>query len=523
MKQQSNGQLGDWSAKCAQAKPVEVSKKNQCLELFRQGHGYRKAARVLELGPYTVRDWYRRFKVGDESWAARDGWKFFQSPEARDLIHYRHEIETFISCRGTDPARDGSVIGAKRSFRRGKDQVAGGAEHAAAIPLYSADGARERILAGGLRKKKEIDAVRALVDAGRSIKDACRISGIPRSAYYRALKPSAKAESDAELVRLMCDIENDRHISSTYGIERLTGEVNNRLMKAEPELIAKILRFGDRVNHKRVHRLMKEHGIHSRIRRRKHPDNYYKEVKEMLKKNRAPNILKRDFTAEMPMRKLTTDVTYIPCSDQKFVYLSPLFDLFNHEITSYAISTVNSEEFVKRMLTALPPVMLRNVLLHNDQGSVYWSKGWVKLCETLQIVRSMSRRGNCWDNALSENFFSGMKADLGLTKRGYKKLLTTKEIKDLINDYIPWYNNGRIQKKLNYLSPVQYREAFLERAIPVIGAGTVNDSDTKRVLSGGAAGARLGPTARPFGDGAPPPLLQAASHPLDAPLTGLIN
>ena len=368
--------------------------------------------------------------------------------------------------------------------------------------------------------------MRALVDAGRSIKDACRISGIPRSAYYRALKPSAKAESDAELVRLMCDIENDRHISSTYGIERLTGEVNNRLMKAEPELIAKILRFGDRVNHKRVHRLMKEHGIHSRIRRRKHPDNYYKEVKEMLKKNRAPNILKRDFTAEMPMRKLTTDVTYIPCSDQKFVYLSPLFDLFNHEITSYAISTVNSEEFVKRMLTALPPVMLRNVLLHNDQGSVYWSKGWVKLCETLQIVRSMSRRGNCWDNALSENFFSGMKADLGLTKRGYKKLLTTKEIKDLINDYIPWYNNGRIQKKLNYLSPVQYREAFLERAIPVIGAGTVNDSDTKRVLPGGAAGARLGPTARPLGDGAPPPLLQAlqaASHPLDAPLTGLIN
>ena len=313
-------------------------------------------------------------------------------------------------------------------------------------------------------KKKEIAAVQALVDAGRSIKDACRIAGIPRCAYYRALRPSEKAESDAELVRLMCDIENDRHISSTYGLERLTGEVNNRLLKAGPELVSKILRNGTRVNHKRIHRLMKEHDIHSRIRRRKHPDNYYKAVKEMLKKNRAPNILKRNFTSERPMSKLTTDVTYIPCSDQKFVYLSPLYDLFNHEIRSYSISTVNSEEFVRGMLTALPPEILREAMVHNDQGSVYWSKGWVKLCEKLKVVRSMSRRGNCWDNALSEHFFSAMKVDLGLTKRGYKTLLPTKEVKELINDYIPWYNTGRIQKKLGYLSPVQFREAFLDKS-----------------------------------------------------------
>ena len=313
-------------------------------------------------------------------------------------------------------------------------------------------------------QKKEIAAVQALVDAGRSIKDACRIAGIPRCAYYRALRPSEKAESDAELVRLMCDIENDRHISSTYGLERLTGEVNNRLLKAGPELVSKILRNGTRVNHKRIHRLMKEHDIHSRIRRRKHPDNYYKAVKEMLKKNRAPNILKRNFTSERPMSKLTTDVTYIPCSDQKFIYLSPLYDLFNHEIRSYSISTVNSEEFVRGMLTALPPETLREAMVHNDQGSVYWSKGWVKLCEKLQVVRSMSRRGNCWDNALSEHFFSAMKVDLGLTKRGYKTLLPTKEVKELINDYIPWYNTGRIQKKLGYLSPVQFREAFLDKS-----------------------------------------------------------
>ena len=460
MNRQNNGQLGDWEANTAIARPIEIDKKCACLEMFKQGAGYRKTANSLGLKLYTVRDWARRFKNGDEAWAHSDGGKFCRSAEAKDLVKYRHEIETFVSCRGAPSLCNGSSDSPEQPFGGGESQMAGIAEHAAAIPLYSADRACERILAGSLRKKKEIAAVQFLVGQGRSVKDACRIAGIPRCAYYRARNPSEKAKSDAALVRLMCDVENDRHISSTYGIERLTAEVNNRLGKAAPELASAILRNGTKVNHKRVHRLMKEHDIHSRIRRRKHPDNYYKEVKEMLKKNLAPNILKRNFISARPHEKMTTDVTYIPCSDQKFIYLSPLFDLFNHEIVSYSLSTVNSEEFVERMLASMPAEFLKNALIHNDQGSVYWSNGWVKLCEELQIVRSMSRRGNCWDNALSENFFSAMKVDLGLTKRGYRNLLTTEEIKDLINDYIPWYNAGRIQKKLGFMSPVQFREAF---------------------------------------------------------------
>ena len=505
MTQQNNGQLGDWAPQCAQAKPIEIATKIACLELFRQGNGYRKAAKMLGLKQYTVRDWLRRFKSGDVSWSTRDGQAYFGCAEAKDLVQYRHEIEAFISGRGKDTARDGSGVGSGRPVCGRENQVAGGAESPAAVPLYSADGACERILSGGVRKKKELAAVQSLVAHGSTIKDACRVAGIPRCAYYRARKPSAKAESDAELVRLMCDIENDRHVSSTYGIERLTGEVNNRLLKAEPGLLARILRNGTRVNRKRIHRLMKEHGIHSRIRRRKHPANYYKTVREMLMKNRAPNILRRDFAAGMPMRKLTTDVTYIPCSDQKFIYLSPLLDLFNHEVVSYSISTVNSEEFVRRMLTALPPEALKDALIHNDQGSVYWSNGWVRLCEELQVVRSMSRRGNCWDNALSENFFSGMKVDLGLTKQGYKTLLPAKEVRGLVNDYMPWYNTERIQKKLNYLSPVHYREAFLDQRLRANGIVSSCASPMEAISEDGAAGARLGPSARPFGDGASPP------------------
>lgn len=511
-----NGMLGDWAAKRANAKPIAVEVKASCLELFRQGASFHRAASALGLRPYTVRGWYRKFRRGNESWATGDGWAPWRASAAENLVQCRHEVETFVPIRGENPACDRSRIGPRRPFTGGEDQVAGGSEPAAAVPLYSADGACERILAGGLLKKKEIAAVRSLIDSGHSVKEACLIAGIPRCAYYRARKPSEKAESDSELVRLMCDIENDRHVSSTYGLERLTGEVNNRLRSAGPEIVAKILRSGTRVNRKRIHRLMKEHDIHSRIRRRRQPDSYYKAVKEMLRKNRAPNILRRSFTAERPMARLTTDVTYIPCSDQKFIYLSPLFDLFNHEIRSYSVSTVNSEEFVRSMLTALPPEALKGALIHNDQGSVYWSNGWVELCERLQVVRSMSRRGNCWDNALSEQFFSAMKTELGLTKREYKSLLTTQEVKDLINDYIPWYNAGRIQKRLGYLSPVQFKEAFLDKSKDVTAIVQTCKCKTDEASPDDASGACLGPSARPFGDGTSPTHRQGSLSLIDS-------
>lgn len=503
MKRKINGQLGDWKVNTAIARPIEINIKCACLELFKQGSGYRMAANALGLKLYTVRDWARRFKLGDESWAHRDGRKFHHCNEAAELIKYRDENETFISSSGSFASRNESCDSSKQSFGGRESQMVGSTEYAAAIPLYSAEGAYKRILSGNSRKKKEIDAVQFLIKQGWSIKDACRIAGIPRCTYYRALNSSEKAKSDAALVRLMCDIENDRHISSTYGVERLTGEVNNRLKKATPESASIILRNGTKVNHKRIHRLMKEHGIHSRIRRRKHPDNYYKKVKGILKKNKAPNILKRDFTSARPHEKMTTDVTYIPCSDQKFVYLSPLFDLFNHEIVSYSLSTVNSEKFVKSMLKTLPADILEESLIHNDQGSVYWSNGWVKLCDELKIIRSMSRRGNCWDNAMSENFFSTMKVDLGLTKRGYKNLLTAKEVKDLINDYIPWYNTERIQKNLGFMSPVQFREILFGKNLwrsHVDGSYATNGAT---ISSNGAVGLRLGSSVRPFGDGDP--------------------
>ena len=270
----------------------------------------------------------------------------------------------------------------------------------------------------------------------------------------------AGAYGDAELVELMCRIENDRHVSQTYGVDRLTAEINRQLQIIDEATSAKILGNSARVNRKRTHRLMKLYGVHSRLRRRRHPDNYYKGIGEMLKVNKAPNILHREFKSARPMLKMATDVTYIPCSDSKFLYLSTLLDLFNKEVVSYTMSTVNSVEFAIRMMRLLPPELLKNALLHSDQGNLYWSNAWVALCDELAIVRSMSRRGNCWDNSLCEGFFSHMKSDLGLCKCDYRHLLPERTIRAMIDDYIPWYNEGRIQKSLSYMSPVEYKKAF---------------------------------------------------------------
>jgi len=258
----------------------------------------------------------------------------------------------------------------------------------------------------------------------------------------------------------MCRIENDRHVSQTYGVDRLTAEINRQLQIIDRATSAKILGKSSRVNRKRTHRLMKLYGVHSRLRRRRHPDNYYKSIDEMLKTNKAPNVLHREFESARPMRKIATDVTYIPCSDAKFLYLSALLDLFNKEVVSYTMSTVNSVEFAIRMVRQLPPELLKDALLHSDQGNLYWSNAWVGLCNELDIVRSMSRRGNCWDNSLCEGFFSHMKSDLGLCKCDYKHLLPERAIRAMIDDYMPWYNEGRIQKKLCYMSPTEYKKAF---------------------------------------------------------------
>ena len=151
---EGNGMTGEWAAHCVAARPIDVEVKQECLRLFRQGMGYHRAAKSLGLKPYTVRDWLRRFKRLDDSWATTDGWGHWRRAEARDLVKYQHEFESDPECRLPHDAGDRSGCDTKGGVVGGEGQAARDAEQDSALPPFSAAGAWSAILAGGCRKKK---------------------------------------------------------------------------------------------------------------------------------------------------------------------------------------------------------------------------------------------------------------------------------------------------------------------------------------------------------------------------------
>lgn len=168
----------------------------------------------------------------------------------------------------------------------------------------------------------------------------------------------------------------------------------------------------------------------------------------------APNIIDRDFTAEAPNCKWATDVTQIKIGSVK-LYLSPILDMFNGEIISYNISRKPDMEQIYDMLDK---VFIRfdsldRFILHSDQGWQYQHYGYRKRLEEHHIVQSMSRKGNCLDNAMAENFFGIMKFELLYAENFESPEVFIKAL----DKYIEYYNNKRIKARLNGKSPVQYR------------------------------------------------------------------
>jgi len=209
--------------------------------------------------------------------------------------------------------------------------------------------------------------------------------------------------------------------------------------------------FAERLNHKRVERIMGKFDLHAKIRRRRYPKNYYLTLKE----NPAElpgNVLSRNFSAEGPMQKLVTDITYLP-TDEGWLYMAAVMDLWNREVVSYRISPHINLELVKDVIDKLKSY--RGTLIHSDMGWTYTHPSYIRHLKNLGFRQSLSRKGNCWDNACMENFFGLMKSE---TIRQTKEILSVDGMIKLIDDYIHWYNNQRIQKKLGYLSPVDFRK-----------------------------------------------------------------
>lgn len=252
-----------------------------------------------------------------------------------------------------------------------------------------------------------------------------------RSTFYYYLKKSNLPDKYNSIKHVITEVYH-RH-KGRYGYRRIT------MVLKQKGLI---------VNHKTVARIMAESGLKSLVRIKR-----YKSYKGQQGKI-AKNLLKRNFNAYKPNQKWVTDVTEFSVSGEK-LYLSPILDLYNSEVVSYNISRRpnfnQTIDMVNKALAKLPPGT--RPVLHSDQGWQYQMREYQKLLRHHKIRQSMSRKGNCLDNAVMENFFGILKSELFYLQ----KFKTIASLQQEIVTYIDYYNNERIKQKLNGLSPVQYR------------------------------------------------------------------
>lgn len=252
-----------------------------------------------------------------------------------------------------------------------------------------------------------------------------------RSTFYYYLKQIKKPDKYIELKEVITQIFHKN--KGRYGYRRITMELHNR---------------GYVINHKTVLKLMKICGLRCEIRRKK-----YRSYKGEVGKT-ASNILNRNFKADKPLQKLVTDVTEFNVNGEK-VYLSPMLDLYNGEIISYSISLRPTFQQTMDMLDKAFEKIPDNsgAILHSDQGWQYQMKRYQHRLKEKGIIQSMSRKGNCLDNSVMENFFGILKTEM----YHKHKFESVKQLIKEIEEYIDYYNNRRIKSKLKGLSPVQYR------------------------------------------------------------------
>ena len=259
-----------------------------------------------------------------------------------------------------------------------------------------------------------------------------------RSTFYYHAKRLGQPdgyETARERIRATYDKHHGR-----YGYRRITAQLRNE---------------GMGINHKTVQKLMGQMSLKAKRKKQR-----YRSYKGELGKI-APNVLNRDFKATSPNQKWTTDVTQVKIKDSR-IYLSPILDMYNGEVISYVIS--NSPD-LKMVMTMLERAFKKrniqgNLIFHSDQGWQYQHKRYQKALEDRHITQSMSRKGNCLDNAMMENFFGLMKNEL-LYLQEWDSI---DQFKKALRKYIRYYNNDRIKLRLKGKSPVQYRALFQSKA-----------------------------------------------------------
>jgi transposase InsO family protein len=284
-------------------------------------------------------------------------------------------------------------------------------------------------MGSGRLKSHLFQIIHSLVSE-HSITLLLKVAKLTRSSYYKWRKGSKNSRSSSDK-KLKEQIRQIHSRYTIYGYRRITTALH---------------KMGQRVNHKRVYRLMRELGLRSIIRKKR---KYFGRRGSLV----FPNIFQRDFVSNKRHHKLATDITYLP-TKTGFLYLSAIQDLHNNEIISYRLSKRNNLDLVIKTIEQLELSPQNQTILHSDQGFQYTSKYYKQVLDKAGIQGSHSRRGNCLDNACIESFFSHLKTE-GLPE---KTLLSEQEMICKIHSYIDFYNHERFQKRLGQLSPVEFRE-----------------------------------------------------------------
>lgn len=273
----------------------------------------------------------------------------------------------------------------------------------------------------------------------------CGLLEVSRSGYYSYLKASSNREAREKL-----DLDAKEIILKAF---------NHRGYKKGSRSIKMILENDLNIvfSRKKIQRIMRKYGIVCPHRR----PNPYKKIAKATKEHQVvPNKLNREFKQGIPGKVLLTDITYLPYNGNGMAYLSTIKDASTNELLAYHVSdriTLDiATQTIHKLMNNKKVTLHEDAFIHSDQGSHYTSPRYQKLLKKYGLGQSMSRRGNCWDNAPQESFFGHLKDEVD-----YQSARSLKELKAKINHYMVYYNNYRYQWNLKKMTPVQYRNHLL--------------------------------------------------------------
>ena len=291
-------------------------------------------------------------------------------------------------------------------------------------------------------------------DNVQSVKELCTIAGVSRSGYYNWVNSADKrAEREA---RDRADFELILDAYNFRGYAKGIRGIHMRLLHMTPPIL---------MNLKKIQRLMHKYGLKCPIRKA----NPYRRMAKALKTDAvADNLLKREFREHGPRKVLLTDITYIPCCGT-FFYLSVIKDAYTLQILAYVLSESLEVDFVLETVNILianhGATLDDETLIHSDQGCHYTSKKFREIVKDSNLRQSMSRRGNCWDNAPQESFFGHMKDHI-MDKIAAAECF--EEAKAIIDDYMDFYNNDNGIWELAKLTPNEYYEYCITGIYPLL-------------------------------------------------------